>query len=93
MKQLNLWRGLWRIWVIGAVAWAVWTFWESDAHCLIDLVREAPSWAMAPWCEYRGLGYYAWLLVSMFGWPALIAILMLASRWAVAGFSQPNKPN
>jgi len=23
MERLNFWRGLWRIWVIGTVAWAV----------------------------------------------------------------------
>jgi hypothetical protein len=33
------------------------------------------------------------LLGSMFGWPVLIAILLLASRWAIAGFSEPNKPS
>jgi hypothetical protein len=93
MKQLNWWRGLWRVWVIGMVAWAVWTFWESDPQCLIDLVRKMPTWAMEPWCQDRDLEYYAWLLVSMFRLPVLIAILLLASRWAIAGFSEPNKPN
>jgi len=88
MKQLNWWRGLWRVWVIGTIAWAVWRFWESDPGCLIDLVGET-----GPWCDYRGREYYIWLLVSMFGWPALIAIIMLASRWAIAGFSEPKKPN
>jgi hypothetical protein len=70
---MNWWRGLWRVWIIGTVAWAIWTFWESDPRCLIDLAREMPDWAMAPWCQDRGLEYYAWLLVSMFRWPALIA--------------------
>jgi len=96
MKQLNWWRGLWRLWVIGTVAWAVWTFLDSDQGCLTYLVKpsggttELPT---APWCEHRGLDYYAWLLVSMFGWPVLVAIIMLASRWAIAGFSEPKKPN
>jgi len=34
---------------------------------------------------WAALEYYAWLLVSMFGWPVLIAKHMLASRWATAG--------
>ena len=90
-KQLNWWRGLWRVWLIGTVAWAVWTFWESDQGCLIHLVSRSAE--MPPWCDYRDFDYYAWLLVSMFGVPALIAIFLLASRWAIAGFSEPRKPN
>jgi AbiV family abortive infection protein len=90
-KQLNRWRGLWRVWLIGTVAWAVWTFWESDQGCLIHLVSRPAE--MPPWCDYRDFDYYAWLLVSMFGVPALIAIFLLASRWAIAGFSEPRKPN
>jgi len=41
---------------------------------------------MEPCCKYRDFEYYARfeyfvrLLVSMFGWPVVIAILMLASR-------------
>jgi hypothetical protein len=91
MKQLNWWRGLWRVWVIGTIAWAVWTLWKSDPGCLIALVKQSVK--TGPWCDYRDLEYYAWLLASMFGWPVLIAILMLGSRWAIAGFSEPNKPN
>jgi hypothetical protein len=91
MKQLTWWRGVWRVWIIGTVAWAVWMFWKSDPQCLIDLVRGTPDWATGPWCEYRNFEYYAWLLASMFGWPVLTAILMLASRWAIAGFSEPTK--
>jgi hypothetical protein len=89
MAQLNWWRGLWRVWVIGTIAWVVWTFWESDPRCLIYLVN--PNYEMPPWCDYNNFDYYVWLLRSMFGWPALIAILLLASRWAIAGFSEPNK--
>lgn len=91
MKQLNWWRGLWRVWIIGTVAWAVWTFWESDPRCLIYLVN--PHAYARPWCEYQDVEYFSWLFGSMFGWPALIAILLLASRWAVAGLSEPKKPN
>jgi hypothetical protein len=99
MERLNLWRGLWRVWVIGTIAWAIWTFWKSDQGCLTYLVKPSVvppgsnELPMAPWCQDRGLEYYAWLLVPMFGWPVLIAILMLASRWAIAGFSEPNKPS
>jgi hypothetical protein len=86
MKQLNWWRGLWRVWVIGTVAWAAWSFWESKPPCLSigddHLCHDRP-----------GFEDYAGLLVQMFGWPVLIAILMLASRWAIAGFSEPNKPS
>jgi len=91
MKQLNWWRGLWRIWIIGTVAWALWIFWESDPQCLIYLVNSSVE--TPPWCHYRDFEYYAWLVVSMFGWPALIAMLLIASRWAIAGFSEPKKPN
>jgi hypothetical protein len=80
MTQLTLWRGLWRVWIIGAVAWAIWTFWESDPQCLVYLV--------APWCQDRDFQYYLGLLISMFGWPVLIGILLFASRWAIAGFSK-----
>ena len=85
MERLNFWRGLWRVWIIGAVAWAIWTFWESDPQCLVYLV--------APWCQDRDFKYYLELLFLMFGWPVLIGILLFASRWAIAGFSEPNKPN
>jgi hypothetical protein len=88
---MNWRRGLWRVWVIGTVAWVAWTFWHSDPRCLIYLVN--PQAYARPWCEYRDPEYYGWLLASMFGWPVLIAILMLAARWAIAGFSEPNKPN
>jgi hypothetical protein len=45
MKQLNWWQGLWRVWVIGTVAWAAVTFWKSNPRCLIiDGDR---------WCYYR----------------------------------------
>jgi hypothetical protein len=33
------------------------------------------------------------LVVSMFGVPALIAIFLLGSRWAIAGFLEPTEPN
>ena len=55
MKQLNWWRGLWRVWVIGTVFWAVTTFWQSDPRCLINLID--PSTYKRPWCVYRELGF------------------------------------
>ena len=64
MKQLNWWRGLWRVWVIGTVFWAVTTFWQSDPRCLINLID--PSTYKRPWCVYRDLECYFELLVSMF---------------------------
>jgi len=94
MKRLNFWRGLWRVWVIGTVAWAAWTFWDSDPQCLIYLVKPSVqetgsvTLPMPPWCYYRDFKYYLELLSSMFGWPVLIGILLLALRWAIAGFSK-----
>src|SRR5260370_15802484 len=76
MKQLNWRRGLWRIWVIGTVAWAVWTFWHSDigSDCLF--------WG----CGDYDFKDYFWLLVSMFVPPVLVGILV---RWVIAGFEKP----
>jgi hypothetical protein len=73
MKQLNWWRGLWRVWIVGTVAWAVWTFWKSDPQCLIYLVHATAPWEIPFRCVDpidRNLEYYAWVLVSMFGWPS-----------------------
>jgi hypothetical protein len=84
MKQLKFWRRLWQVWVIGTVAWAVMTFWQSDPQCLMQLVN--PSADNSPSCDLD-IDHYFQVLVSMFGWPALVAILILASRWAIAGFS------
>src|SRR5262249_25144160 len=83
MKELTLWRGIWRIWVIGTVGWAVWTFWKSDPRCIITLVDPSVG---GPGCQDRGSEWYLELLVSMFGWSALITILILAVRWVIAGF-------
>ena len=67
---------------------------EPDAlGCFTRTFSRAHLARRRPWCEYRDVEYYGWLLGSMFGWPVLIAILLLASRWAIAGFSEPNKPN
>jgi hypothetical protein len=64
-------KNWWRIWLIGTVAWASWTFWKSNPRCLIINGDR--------WCYYGSdVEYYAWLLVQMFGWPVLIAILLLA---------------
>jgi hypothetical protein len=83
MKQLNWWRGLWRVWIIGTVAWAAVTFWKSNPRCLIINGDR--------WCYYPSdFEYYAWSLVQMFGWPVLIAILLLALRWAIAGYQRPK---
>lgn len=94
MTQLTLWRGLWRVWIIGTVAWAIWTFWKSDPQCLVYLIKPpvqetgSVTLPMPPWCYYRDFKYYLELLFSMFGWPVLIGILLFASRWAIAGFSK-----
>ena len=79
MKQLNWWQGLWRVWVIGTVAWVAVTFWKSNPRCLIiDGDR---------WCYYRSdFEYYTWLLVQMFGWPVLIGILLLVLHWTISWF-------
>ena len=78
MKQLNWRRGLWRIWVIGTVAWAAWTFWDSDIgpDCLNG------------WCRGDFKDYFL-LLVSMFVPPVLVGILV---RWVIAGFEKPVEP-
>ena len=64
--------------VIGAVTWAIWTFWESDigqdclegGGCLpVDV----------------DLKDYFRLLLAMFGPPVLIGLLV---RWVIAGFSK-----
>ena len=75
MKRLNWWH----VWIIGTVAWAVWTFWKSDPRCLIINGDR--------WCYYGSdFEYYVWLLVQMFGWPVLIGLLLLALRWTISWF-------
>jgi hypothetical protein len=85
MKQQKFWRRLWHVWVIGTVVWALMSLWQSDPQCLMQLVN--PSADNSPWCDLD-IDHYLQVLISMFGWPALIAALILASRWAIAGFSE-----
>jgi hypothetical protein len=72
-------KNWWRIWLIGTVAWAAWTFWKNNPRCLIINGDR--------WCYYGSdFEYYAWLLIQMFGWPVLIGILLLALHWAISWF-------
>jgi hypothetical protein len=84
MKQLKFWRRLWHIWVIGTIVWAVIVLWQSDPQCLMQIVN--PSADNSPSCDHD-FEYYTSLLIEIFSWPALIAVLILALRWAIAGFS------
>jgi hypothetical protein len=84
MKQLKFWRRLWHIWVIGTVAWAVIVLWQSDPQCLMQIVN--PPADNSSWCD-RDFENYTSLLITIFSWPALIGVLVLALRWATAGFS------
>jgi hypothetical protein len=59
MKQLNWWRGLWRVWIIGTVAWAVWMFWKSKRLATGLDVRLASADRHTYTCITLG---YRWLL-------------------------------
>jgi hypothetical protein len=84
MKRLKFWRRVWYVWVIGTVAWALMILWQSDPQCLMQLVNQSVD--NGPSCDLD-IDHYLQVLILTFGWPALIAALILASRWAIAGFS------
>jgi len=84
MKQLKFWRRLWHIWVIGTVIWAVIVLWQSDPQCLMQIMN--PPADNSSWCD-RDFEDYTSLLITIFSWPALIGVPVLALRWAIGGFS------
>jgi hypothetical protein len=88
---MNVWKGVFRIWVAASVAWGIYDFWRSDPNCVFALMKISNT--AGPWCDYRGWSYYSQLLVEIFGWPLLAGILLLAAQWISRGFKNPKISN
>ena len=79
--------GLWRLWIVGSVAWAAYVAWDSDVACPLALIGVDTD--AGPWCEHQNaepLRYYGSLALRMIGFPLLAGVALVATAWALSGF-------
>ena len=79
--------GLFRLWVVAALAWIGYLAWRSDLSCPLELIGVGTG--AGPWCEFQNAEpwkYYSALIIEMIGVPILVGIAIIAGLWVTAGF-------
>jgi hypothetical protein len=80
-------RLVWRLWLIGSIAWAAYLVWRSDVACPMELIGFDIS--AGPWCDFQNADparYYWLLLLRIVSLPTLIAGAIAAVSWIFSGF-------
>ena len=93
---MNWGRGLFRLWVVGALAWiAIWLVWEwpliKGGLACTGLIERVPNWCAAPIVIPPGYKVVRspWDIIFWSGLllpPAALLALGLLMRWAFRGF-------
>lgn len=88
---MNWRRGLFRLWIVGTVAWVFFTIWSGDLSCFVGSYPWCGWWVVSPWWQSTYLG----ALAKVFGIPMLVLAVGVAIGWAMGGFHSDgkSKPN
>ena len=83
--------GIWRLWFVASVAWAIYLAWNSDIACPLQLLGIETG--AGPWCEFPNaypIAYYGNLALKMIGVPLVAAAGIVSTAWVITGFRSKN---
>ena len=84
---MNWRRGLIRLWIVGSIAWVLFTVWSGDLSCFVGSYPWCAWWIVSPWWQST----YLAALAKVFGTPILVLSLGAAISWVVGGFHDGGK--
>ncbi|MFN0218911.1 MAG: hypothetical protein ACKVP4_08880 [Hyphomicrobium sp.] len=88
---MNIWRGVWRVWIVGSLVWIAVLLWRNDPLCPLSAIGLQIK--VGPWCEQRDADYYGNLVTVMLGAPLLVALGLFVAKWIIEGFVNSKNSN